>query len=100
MYFYIKFKTMTDLQIKTETRLEEFRSYICSKALQFGENLMPHDVVCMIKKADRSGKFKYILDRTYPLWKLELLIEVFESCGFEFPEEHKILTISNLQEYF
>ena len=58
------------------------------------------DVVEIILKANKSGKFKYVLNTTYYLWAFELLIDVYESCGFSFPEEHKLICIDNHYEYF
>ncbi|MBB3125280.1 hypothetical protein FHS04_002824 [Mesoflavibacter sabulilitoris] len=82
------------------SKLKDFRNYIYHKSIEFGEDLMPVDVVQIILKANRSGKFKYILNTTYYLWTFELLIDVYESCGFSFPEEHKLICIDNHDEYF
>lgn len=83
-----------------EIRLKDFRDYVYFKSMKLGEALMPCDVVDIILKANRSGKYKYILNKIYPLWQLQLLIDVYESCGFLFPDEHRDINRENLQEYF
>jgi hypothetical protein len=81
-------------------KAELLRSYVYRKSLHFGEDLQPCDVAEIIIKANKSGKFKDTLYRMPYIWRLELLIDVFEGCGFCFPEEHKELTRENVQEFF
>ena len=85
-----------------ETRKNLYREHIYKKAISFGESLMPHDLADIINKADRGGKYKDFFYKGFEnvCARYEFFIEIYESCGFTFPEDTKDFTLCNYQIYF
>lgn len=84
-----------------EKRIKEYRNSIYRRSVKFGENLMPADIVEIMNKSERAGKFHYITHNGMTNeWcgRLLLLKDVYESCGFVFPEDY--LTRETYFEYF
>lgn len=75
------------IRLGFEERVYEFYSYLCLKVLRLGDyNFSDQDIVDIILRADRAGKFKNILDNGFTGWlaSVSLLISVYESHGAVF----------------
>jgi len=85
-----------------EKRVAEYRNFLNRKAVQFGDDLMPDDVADIMNKSYYSGKFKHLYANGFEsiYGRLLLLIDVYEGCGFSYPEELGGLTREHVQEYF
>lgn len=73
-----------------EDRMKAMLHFVYYKSLRIGENLMPEDVVDIIYHANRAGRYcKLCSNAFFNAWtgKLSLLIDVYERCGFTFPDK-------------
>ena len=84
-------KTLSDyIKPQYEIRIEVLLRFVYYKSLRLGESLMPSDVVDIIYHANRAGKYCNLCSNAFfNAWagKLSLLIDVYERCGFTFPDE-------------
>lgn len=68
--------------------LFDFRDCVWREALKFGNSLKIQDVVNIIDQVNSSDKYKGFIDTNSPkpYWRVTLLVDVYNYCGFVFPE--------------